>query len=451
MLHGTPASDLPLNCKMNLSSLQKKPVFYIILMGFVIMVWVTLALLNSAIKGKEKDFNDKLFYVVAFYEDQLNRDTAFTAQCNNDTAAVTIFRTRIKNEIDSLFSKNEIPLNYVFAIGKFRAEAANDPHIPVLQRRWLGNNLIWSSDTANNSGLISTKLKVANNRQHDGYLYYLKIFFPFKSRYIFNELLPLIIVLALTLLILFVCFMALIAIIKKQNLLAETKNDFINNMTHELKTPLFTISIASKMLAEQGPVKQNDKYASYISSIQQETQRLNQLVETLLQTAAIKTKQGQDNRQEIDLHQLIRNAVQNIDLIREEQKATIELDLQAKAHHILADQTQIEGVLYSLADNAFKYTEGPAHITIRTENRGNQIMISFRDNGIGMDVETKGMIFERFFRAHTGNLHDVKGYGIGLSYVKTVIDAHGGTITVNTAPGKGSEFILLIPCVPYGS
>jgi two-component system phosphate regulon sensor histidine kinase PhoR len=143
--------------------------------------------------------------------------------------------------------------------------------------------------------------------------------------------------------------------------------------------------------------------------------------------------------------------VQNIDLIREERNAKIELVLQAKAHHIQADQTQIEGVIYSLADNAFKYSEGPVHITIHTENRGNRIMISFRDNGIGMDLETKGMIFERFYRAHTGNLHDVKGYGIGLSYVKTVIEAHGGTITVNTATGKGSEFILLIPCVPYGN
>ena len=120
---------------------------------------------------------------------------------------------------------------------------------------------------------------------------------------------------------LFVCFMALIAIIRKQNLLAKTQNDFVNNMTHELKTPLFTISIASKMLGEQESIKQNDKYLSYVNSIQQETQRLNKLVETLLRTAAINTKQWMDHKQVIDLHELIRTAVQNLDLIREEQKS----------------------------------------------------------------------------------------------------------------------------------
>ena len=233
--------------------------------------------------------------------------------------------------------------------------------------------------------------------------------------------------------------------------MAKTQNDFVNNMTHELKTPLFTISIASKMLGEQESVKQNDKYVSYVNSIQQETQRLNKLVETLLRTAAINTKQWKDYKQVIDLHELIRTAVQNMDLIREEQKATIELFLQAQTHYIKADQAQMESVIYSLADNAFKYSDGPAHITIRTQNKGNNIMISFRDNGIGMDMETKGMIFERFFRAHTGNLHNVKGYGIGLSYVKTVVDAHRGTISVNTSPGNGSEFVLLIPCAEYGN
>lgn len=451
MLHRMAVSVFLLNCNMNLSSLKRKPVFYSILLGFVIMVWVILALLNSAIKGKEKDFNDKLFYVVAFYEDQLNRDTAKMGQCNSDEDAIKIFRTDIKSEIDSLFTKNEIPLNYVFAVGKFRADAAYDPRVPVFQRRWMGNNLIWSSDTAQNNGLIATKLKVINTVPHKGNLYYLKIFFPFKTRYLINELLPLIVILVLTLLMLFVCFMALIGIIRKQNLLAKTQNDFVNNMTHELKTPLFTISIASKMLGEQDSVKQNDKYVSYVNSIQQETQRLNKLVETLLRTAAINTKHSKDHKQVIDLHELIRTAVQNMDLIREKQKATIELFLEAQTHDIRADQAQMESVIYSLADNAFKYSDGPAHITIRTQNKGNNIMISFQDKGIGMDIETRGMIFERFFRAHTGNLHNVKGYGIGLSYVKTVVEAHRGTITVNTSPGNGSEFILLIPCAEYGN
>ena len=435
---------------MNLSLLKNRPVFYIILSGFIIMVFVELALLNSALKGKEKDFNDKIFYLVSFYEEHVVKSGSIGKLFVSDEAGKHLVQTIIKKGLDSLFNKNEIPTDYVYAIGKAIPETAA-PDLTIAQRSWAGNNLIWSSDPANNPGLISTKLRLSNLGPMGADLYYLKIFFPSKSTIVFNALLPLIVLSVLTLITLFLCFLTLLSIIKKQTRLAETKSDFISNMTHELKTPLFTISIASKMLGEQEPIRENKKFLSYIESIQQETGRLTSLVEKVLQTTALEKKQLQLDKKDIDIHALIHSSVKNLELIREQQQASIEINLGASMHFIHADETHIESVIYSLVDNAFKYSNGPAHITIATQNKDDQVLISFIDKGIGFDVETKSMIFERFFRASTGNLHNVKGYGIGLSYVRSSIEAHDGSITVNSAVGKGSEFILSLPFINYGS
>ncbi|MES2005395.1 MAG: HAMP domain-containing sensor histidine kinase [Bacteroidota bacterium] len=428
---------------MNLSFLKNRPLPYIVLSGFVVMVFVELSLFNSSLKGKEKDFNDKLFNVITLYQDRFVRDSGMMNEWTGNQEAISLVQTRLKTDIDSLFNRNGIPLDYVFAVGKARPEA--NTGLMMAQKIWQGRNLFWSSDSSNNAGLIATKLRIAGIGPKGAENYYVKIFFPSKTSFLFRELLPLIIISLLTLLILFVCFLALLAIIRKQNALAELKNDFVNNMTHELKTPLFTISIASKMLAEQLPVKENNKYLSYVESIQQESARLTKLVDKVLQTSALEKKQLQLEKKETDLHLAIQSAIQNLELIRIEKRATITLFLNANRHRVYADETHMESVIYSLVDNAFKYSDGPAYITITTSNKNGMIQVAVADKGIGLDVETRGLIFERFFRANTGNLHEVKGFGIGLSYVKTIIEEHSGTITVQSTIGKGTEFILQLP------
>jgi signal transduction histidine kinase len=238
---------------MNLSSFRRKQVIYLVLVGFVIMVFVQWALLSNAYKGKEKDFNDKFFYVVRFYEDQLIKDTSVMNRLTNINTAVDLAKTRVQKDLDSVFISNDIPTDFVYAVGKSRFEDG---------RMKMDSTLIWSSDPVYNSGLKATKLKIANLGPKGVDNYYIKVFLPSKPAYLLRSLLPLIVTLILTLLILFFCFLALASIIKKQASLAEIKNDFINNMTHELKTPLFTISIASKMLAEQALIKENSKYVS---------------------------------------------------------------------------------------------------------------------------------------------------------------------------------------------
>ncbi len=435
---------------MNFFSLRTNPVFYIILTGFIILVFVELPLLNNAIKGKEKEFNDKMFGLVGNYEEHLLKDTTKMYQITTDEEAIAFTGSYIKKGIDSIFINNDIPTNYVWGVGKMKS-IIDDPQVRMLRRNWVNSNIFWSSDSTYDSGLIATRLHIGGLGGRGTEIYYIKIFLPTKPAIILKQLLPLIIISVLALITLFICFIALIGINRKQLRLAETKSDFINNMTHELKTPLFTISIASKILAEQDIIKDNKKYVSYVESIQEETGRLTKMVEKVLLTSALEQKQLPLDRKEMDMHAAIITAIESLELIKQELTVQIDLSLNATAHIIYADETHIMGVIYSLVDNAIKYSDGPAHITIATKNTGNNILVSFKDKGIGFDVETKQLIFDRFFRAHTGNLHKVKGYGIGLSYVKAIIDTYDGTIMVNSVVGKGSEFILQLPYINYGS
>lgn len=427
---------------MKFRLLRRNSFFYLILASFAVMVFVEWPLLNSAYKGKEKDFNDKLFLIAPFISETVVKDTAVMNSLKSDSAVINFVRTRVTEQIDTFFSRNNIPVEYVYAVGKL---AGLHEYYTGRSLYRTNPNLIFISDPAQEKGLSETRLTVTHIGPKNGDIYFVKIFLPSKPAFLFNQLLPLVVISGISILLLFVCFLILISIIRKQSTLALAKENFINNMTHELKTPLFTISIASKMLGAQEQIKQNEKLVSYIESIQEETSRLTQLVDKVLETSALDKEQIQLDKKDFDIHYVIRSAVRSFDLIGKEQGASIELSLSATMHTIHGDETHINASICNLLDNAFKYSKKPAHITITTNNKGNQILISIADKGIGIDPESKHQLFERFFRGHTGNLHDVKGYGIGLSYVKTIIEVHGGSISVKSSVGEGSEFILTLP------
>ena len=433
--------------RMKFRLLRRNSFFYLILAAFAVMIFVEWPLLNSAYKGKEKDFNDKLFLVAPFIQETLVKDTATMNALTSDSAVIHFVRTSLTKHIDSFFVRNSIPMDYVYAVGKL---SGMSDYYATRSRFRINPNLIWSSDSSQNKGLADTRLTVSHIGPKDADLYYVKIFLPSKPAFLFKQLLPLVIISAISIILLFVCFLILVSIIRKQSALALAKEDFINNMTHELKTPLFTISIASKMLAGQEEIKANEKFISYIDSIQEETARLTQLVDKVLETSALDKEQMQLDRKELDLHLAIRSAVKSFDLIRKAQSASIELALAAPVHIMSGDETHITAAIRSLLDNAFKYSKGAATITITTQNQDKHISLSIADKGIGIDMKTKHQLFERFYRGHTGNVHDVKGYGIGLSYVKTIVEAHGGSISVKSTVGEGSEFILILP-YSYGN
>ena len=232
----------------------------------------------------------------------------------------------------------------------------------------------------------------------------------------------------------------------RQKKLSEIKSDFINNMTHEFKTPLATISLAVDALKNE-KVWQSREKADYFSNIiKDENKRMNKQVETILQAALLDKQEVQLNMKPQHVHEIINRAADNFRLQMEDRGGKAELHLSAAKDVIEADEVHFTNLLSNLIDNAIKYSKDSGlHIKICTQNAGNSIRIKIEDNGIGMTKETVNRIFEKFYRAHTGNVHNVKGFGLGLSYVKAMVDAQKGKIKVDSIPGKGSTFTMEFP------
>lgn len=231
----------------------------------------------------------------------------------------------------------------------------------------------------------------------------------------------------------------------KQKKLSEIKSDFINNMTHEFKTPLATISLAVDALKNEKVINDREKMNYFTGIIKEENKRMNKQVETILQAALLDKQEVQLNLKKLHAHELINSALNNINLQVDQVQGKLEAKLEAPKDMVLADEVHFTNLVSNLLDNAVKYSKENLLIRINTQTVGNQFKIKIEDNGIGMNKETTSRIFEKFYRAHTGNLHNVKGFGLGLSYVKTMVDAHHGSIKVESIPGKGTSFHLSFP------
>jgi len=233
-----------------------------------------------------------------------------------------------------------------------------------------------------------------------------------------------------------------------QKKLSEIKSDFINNMTHELKTPLATISLAIDALTNEKVIHDADKVKYYSSMIKEENKRMNKQVEKILQAAKIERQEIKLNLQHLDVHDIIHKVTDNLILQIQEKRGTLSLKLNAPRHRVEADEVHFSNIIFNLIDNAIKYSKENLHIDIETQMSGpNYMAIKVKDNGIGMGKETQSRIFEKFYRAHTGNIHNVKGFGLGLSYVKAMVEAHGGKIKVESTLGKGSTFTITLPLI----
>ncbi len=246
--------------------------------------------------------------------------------------------------------------------------------------------------------------------------------------------------------IIILAFFLTVRTLFNQKKLSEIKSDFINNMTHELKTPLATISLAIDALTNEKVIHDTDKIKIYSSMIKEENKRMNKQVEKILQAARLEKEEIKLNLQRLDAHQVINKVAENFALQVQEKSGQLELKLNATNPFIEADEVHFSNIIFNLLDNALKYSSGSPHILVETFKHGNGLLsIKIKDNGIGMDKETQTRIFEKFYRAHTGNLHNVKGFGLGLSYVKAIVDAHDGKIKVESMPGKGSTFTVTLP------
>jgi len=241
------------------------------------------------------------------------------------------------------------------------------------------------------------------------------------------------------------CFSYTVHVILTQKKLSEMKTDFINNMTHEFKTPIATISLAADSMTNPSIIKNEDKIRRFARIIKQENKRMNNQVEKVLQMASLDKQDFTLNISTVNVHDVIEQAVMNTRLQVEHKNGEVTTDLKAKEVNIEADATHLSNIINNLLENANKYSPENPKISVHTRNVLGSVEVIVKDHGIGMSKDARKHIFDKFYRVHTGNLHDVKGFGLGLSYVKAMMDAHKGRINVKSELGKGSSFILSFP------
>ncbi len=296
------------------------------------------------------------------------------------------------------------------------------------------------SDTL--TGITSAKL----SWKKDGH--YFTVFFPnVLSEFIEkpSELISPWIYISIIVLLVFIFFTYTITIIYRQKRLSDVKTDFINNMTHELKTPISTIGLSSEMLLRSDFTNDPEKLQRYASIIYKENKRLENQVERVLNVAKLDTEPLVLKKEQLQLDTMLLEIKDNFLFNQLEKEGNIELCLNAEKHAILADPIHFTNVIYNLIDNAIKYCDKIPHITISTKTLDRQLQITFTDNGIGIKKEDVKLIFDKFYRVPTGNLHNVKGFGLGLFYVKLIIEAHGGKIVCESSKQNGTTFTITIP------
>lgn len=231
----------------------------------------------------------------------------------------------------------------------------------------------------------------------------------------------------------------------RQKKISEMKSDFINNMTHEFKTPIATISLAADTITNPKVIKDEVSIRHFISMIKKENSRMNKKVETILQIASLDKKEIEFRFENVSMHSIIEHAIDTIDIQVQQRNGKINLNLEASEPVVYGDSEHLTNLVNNLLDNAIKYSNESPEITVKTKNNEKGLILSVEDKGIGMTKAVQSKIFERFYRQSSGNVHDVKGFGLGLNYARAIIDAHRGNITVFSEPGKGSRFDIFLP------
>ena len=274
--------------------------------------------------------------------------------------------------------------------------------------------------------------------------YYFGVQFPNREAHILNQM-GIWSFSSIVLLLVITFFAYTLFVILKQKRLTEIQKDFINNMTHEFKTPIATIAVSAEVLKDPQIVTQPERLINYAGIIEKENIRLKQQVERVLQMARLDKASIGLKKEKLSLHTVITDSIRHHTMALEERNGTVAMEFDAKPDIALVDRFHVTGVFNNLIDNAIKYCKDSPQITIRTHNVTHGIAIDVRDNGIGIRPENHRKVFQKFYRVPTGNVHDVKGFGLGLSYSKTIVEAHGGQISLQSDAGNGCLFKIFLP------
>ena len=405
----------------------------IVSLGIVIagqVFWV-----RKAYALQEEQFNRRAFVAISEVVQTIrvmNRDSAATEPVRqvsnnyfianiNDTPQPYLLENLLKDE----FRRSHLLEDFEYGI----YDCFND-------------SIVFGSKISFKPGIERTKAQQIHklkNFEPDGH--YFGVVFPNKSSFILQQL-DFWMYSSIVILLIVIFFSYTVHVMLQQKRLSEIRTDFVNNMTHELKTPISTIGLSADGISGALLTSNLDRVRSYVQIIQNENSRLKSQVERVLQIASLSPKKVALQHKEINLHELLQKAVDTFEMQIQEAEGRISKDLLASNPNIKGDVVHITNVIYNLIDNAVKYTADSPQIHIRTSNKSGWFRLEIQDNGIGIDKDNQRMIFEKFYRVPTGNLHSVRGYGLGLFYVKTIVEAHKGKIQVTSEPGKGSTFSI---------
>ncbi|HYD91009.1 MAG TPA: HAMP domain-containing sensor histidine kinase, partial [Flavobacterium sp.] len=277
--------------------------------------------------------------------------------------------------------------------------------------------------------------------------YRLIITFPGKKTHLFKTILPITSLSLVFTLIIIIAYLSAINQLVKQKQISEIKTDFINNMTHEFKTPIATINLALDAIKNPKIFSDPEKVQRYLQMIRDENKRMHAQVENVLQISRLDKKELDITKDQADIHEMLENAIEHVHLIIEARQGSLTRHFHATRTTALLNDVHFTNVLVNILDNAIKYSPDEPVIDIYTENVKDFILIKIKDQGLGMSKVTQKRIFEKFYREHTGDIHNVKGHGLGLAYVKRIIDDHNCHIYVESEKGKGSTFIIKMPLI----
>lgn len=271
--------------------------------------------------------------------------------------------------------------------------------------------------------------------------------FPSKKKFLIKTILPMAVLSLLFTLVILVAYTGAIYQLIRQKQISEIKSDFINNMTHEFKTPIATINLAVEAIRNPKIIDDKEKVQRYLTMIKDENKRMHAQVENVLRISKLEKNQLDISKDRIDAHDIIHDAVAHVELIAADRGGYINLHLDADISEILASDMHFTNVIVNILDNAIKYSPESPKIDVYTEVANNNIIIKIKDQGAGMSKAVLKKVFEKFYREHTGNIHNVKGHGLGLAYVKKIIEDHQGEVYVESEKGKGSTFYVKLPLI----
>ncbi len=360
--------------------------------------------------------------------EEIYYDTAYEDLSNRKPIHKRVTNEEIYTILDKKLAQNNIATPYEFAI------YSND-----LATKVQSNHFAMQQAATYSVPIFDSETSAAN--------YKLYVSFPDRNRYLFSSMVGLILLSIVFTTIIIVAFATAIWQLIKQRKISEIKTDFINNMTHEFKTPIATINLAVDAIKNTRVIENKEQVLRYLNMIKDENKRMHAQVENVLQISKLEKNELNIDKEPIALNDLIEDAVLHVSLLVEARNGTITTHLNAKNDTILANDVHFTNVLVNILDNAIKYSPNAPIIELETQNKDNYIIVKIKDSGSGMSKAAQKRVFEKFYREHTGNIHNVKGHGLGLAYVKRIVEYHNGEIFVESEKNKGSTFTIQLPTI----